>query len=78
MVAVVPGLLPLEWHAENLSAGSELWPGPGYGMTESDQPWPSCAGPGLSLETRAGHALRPPLDTWYIDPSMSAMCFYAF
>ena len=31
-----------EWHAENLSAGSEPRPGPGYGMTEpeseSDQP----------------------------------------
>ena len=44
-VIAVPGLLPLEWHAENLSAGSEPRPGPGYGMTESESDQP-----GLSSE----------------------------
>ena len=62
-----------EWHAENLSAGSEPRPGPGYGMTEpeSDQPV-SRAGLSLETVTEAGHALRPPPDTWHIDPA----CFY--
>ena len=64
-----------EWHAENLSAGSEPRPGPGYGMTEpeseSDQPV-SRAGLSLETVTEAGHALRPPPDTWHIDPA----CLY--
>ena len=68
-----------EWHAENLSAGSEPRPGPGYGMTEpeseSDQPVSSEQGRAFSGDCDWGWSCTP-TSTWHLAHWSSMLLLY--